>query len=71
MYQHKLRKCSYLGDEDVKGQVVASYSPPIPSWEWISFLTDQSWKLDLQPLSTGPCPNLAEHSMCTVHGDML
>lgn len=65
----KLRKCSYLGDEDAKGQVVASCSSPTPYWGLISFLTDQSWKLDLQPLSTGPCPSLAEHSVYSVRGD--
>lgn len=65
----KLRKCSYLGDEDAKGQVVASCSSPTPYWGWISFLTDHSWKLDLQPLSTGPCPSLAELSVYSGCGD--
>ena len=49
--------------------MVASCSSPTPYWGLISFLTDQNWKLDLQPLSTGPCPSLAEHSVYSVRGD--
>ena len=69
MYQHKLRKCSYLGDEDAEGQSGCFMFSTHTLLGVDLFLNWPELEAGPPALEHRPLPQPAEHSVDTVHGD--